>query len=121
MSCRRLKVKTDREVFKALWDWLAKNPGKFKFQWPDWDLYGGKDRYKNHNLCPACSTAGVRNPGAASICKFCPLMKAAEALRPESADPRCLRALYVEYVDSFHDPERRAKPAAQIRDLEWED
>lgn len=42
----------DRTKHIELWQWLAKNPGKGKEQWPGWEKY--KDEEYPANGCYAC-------------------------------------------------------------------
>ena len=41
------------EVCRDLWSWLANNPDKEKWQWPDWTLNDGKIPYCESD-CPLC-------------------------------------------------------------------
>ena len=50
---------------KALWNWLSKNPGKRKSEWPGWVDNGGKVDYAI-SFCFACGFSG-------SNCRRCPL------------------------------------------------
>ena len=38
----KLTKKRAIELHRQLWDWLAKNPGKDKNQWPEWQWNGGE-------------------------------------------------------------------------------
>lgn len=46
-----------------LWDWLAGNPGKYKYDWPEWEAYAKLDDRPPLD-CFACETGG---------CVTCPL------------------------------------------------
>ena len=51
---------------KALWNWLSKNPKRYKAEWPGWSRNGGKV-YLGMSACLACNYS-------AYDCKGCPLV-----------------------------------------------
>ena len=99
------------EKHRELWDWLSKNPDKWKFDWPKWSKNGGEvERLLNY--CFACEYAGqIKEEG--NICFYCPLdwpgVNCILGIREE-------RGLYRDYREEKN-PYKRKKLAEQIRDL----
>ena len=50
--------RTTLEVCRNLWQWLAHNPDKEKWDWPEWKDNGGKIP-ECHANCPVCVYAGL--------------------------------------------------------------
>lgn len=59
---------------RALWNWLADNPGETKDDWPGWVVYHGR-RYIE-NWCYACvyDTDKGDEEGGSDCCEYCPLV-----------------------------------------------
>ena len=91
----------------ALWDWLCRNPGKWKRYWPGWMENGGK--FFAGNFCFACAFAGF-DEYADPRCENCPL--------DQSVMRGCRQHTESAYIrwEKATDPESRAKCAAMIRD-----
>jgi hypothetical protein len=86
-----------------LWDWLAKNPGKWKEDWPGWKEI---DEYVPA-LCFACQ---VRDENRVNPCPL-----GHEYVGCSIGD--CLGGLYAKWEDVCGNPLKRADLARQIRDL----
>ncbi len=65
------KLTKKRALFlcQKLWEWLGKNPGKEKFEWPHWTYNGGKVS-EMECACPCCEIAWDIDKG----CPKCPLL-----------------------------------------------
>ena len=53
------------EICRDLWDWLAENPTKHKWDWPRWSDYEHMKSY-----CPCCEYVRQQD----SICEQCSLI-----------------------------------------------
>ena len=97
-----------------LWDWLAKNPDKEKWEWEGFkDIEVVIDRwcfacYFNATLSDLNTLAGATfgNPG----CPYCPIVD----------NIGCDDGLYF-YWSNSNDATQRTRLAELIRDLEWSD
>ncbi len=45
----KLTKKKALEIAIELWEWMVDNPGKFKLEWPGWEVYGEME-----GDCPFC-------------------------------------------------------------------
>ena len=68
------KLVTERQALewtRDLWDWLAENPGKEKFQWPGWET-----RQSQTSECPCCGFDDIeRQKNHKPHCYNCPLKR----------------------------------------------
>ena len=92
---------------KALWNWLGKNPNRFKQEWPGWWSNGGKV-YKGMSSCLACNYA-------AYDCKGCPMIWDVEYGGRCMEDYRPYHLWRLARDDG--DWDEAARLAAMIRDL----
>ena len=77
------------EVCRDLWQWLADNPDKGKWRWPEWGRNGGETPRCRAN-CPVCQYAILHK----DRCKSCLLWgKGGELEREEleGEEPPCLQ------------------------------
>lgn len=94
---------TNHEAHIALWDYLAKNPGKTKEEWPYWPMH---QNVIDYSRCFACFDCDLD-------CDYCPLQWG------EDRSCRGNRSLYWAYRTASG--KKRKNLAKQIRDLEWKD
>ena len=57
------------EVCRDLWQWLADNPDKGKWKWPEWEYNGGKIPYCESD-CPLCEYSNLHNLDCSSCLLF---------------------------------------------------
>ena len=63
---------TERRTLKVcrdLWQWIADNPDKDKWQWSDWTLNGGKIPNCKSD-CPLCEYSNLHNLSCSSCLLF---------------------------------------------------
>jgi hypothetical protein len=107
----KLSKKKALKLHRELWNWLAKNPEKVKYEWPRW-VHNKGDIPEMSNECFLCEYAAYHGG-----CLYgCPVDCS------EYGDPRkddCLGGLFNKYCDegSFGDAEVRSHYAECIRDL----
>jgi hypothetical protein len=134
-------MKSDKEVFKELWSWLAENPNNEKSEWPGFEDPQVRGRYMEESYCPACKCArerqlrlvisGDTEAGNESMCRQCPLMKSAyekavevfrtgKYNRDNMRNMYCLAGLFMNWMGTVISADR-VRFAELIRDLEWEE
>ncbi len=95
------------ELHRKLWDWLAKNPGKEKHDWPEWDNYSPYEPLYN-SYCFACM---VSEDCATCLFEW-PGMDCFDAeVRHDN------EGLFAHWDDASVETLRRIALAEQIRDL----
>jgi hypothetical protein len=96
-----------KAAHRELWDWLSRNPDKWKRHWPGWRENGGK--FSAGNSCFACAYAGF-DEYAEPRCEHCPLdLSVMHGCRQHTA------SAYVGW-EKAGDPESRKRYAVMIRD-----
>jgi len=96
-----------------LWMWLAKNPDKYKMNWPGWKRHNGV--YRKYHCCFACSSTGRTD---SSCCHRCPLdweTHKSDSLRVPCQRPNSLFALW----ECEQNLEKRTIMAEIIACKEW--
>lgn len=93
---------------RALWDWLANNPKRAKYEWPGWQRNGGKYEIID-NYCFACDYAAKKGLN----CYKCPLV--GWGSDGKFCIGRFERNLYGRWKDCYLS--ERSELAAKIRDL----
>ena len=95
---------------KALWNWLSKrtNHKTRKRQWPGWDFNGGNVKKTDYD-CLACEYVDKVTP-LDPCCGKCPIIWPDNSLCGDDGN------IFDDWFFS-HSTEKRAKLAAQIRDL----
>ena len=98
---------------KALWNWLSKNPGKRKSDWPGWEENGGRTDFAT-SFCFACEYSGQRP------CRCCPLDwgEGNECMNLTAASTLFNKWLgYNDKNDESFDAVKASEAAILIRDL----
>lgn len=108
-------AKFNHTAHKELWDWLAKNPDKNKYDWPGWGFNGGK--HVATRGCFACKYVVYRYGwDKKDDCENCPLVWPNDIYCDENSD----ESLYGAWRNET-DLKKRSELARQIRDLPvWE-
>jgi hypothetical protein len=103
------------ELHRELWDWLTKNPHRRKVDWPRWVDYGGPGVTKNECfLCEYSLPLAVDNENnAIFMCDYCPLVWPGGSCEHKEGN----KGLFEQWAYEDMDLKKRAKIAAQIRDL----
>lgn len=110
------------DLHVQMWDWLAKNPDRYKNEWPGWHEHGLLVPLAH---CFACSFAYHISSGHLPFpyrCAYCPLSWPGRiCCLPDTAMPHC-DSVPNEYLFSYWDSrnttlEATAHIAAAIRDL----
>ena len=92
---------------KALWNWLAENPGKQKIDWPGWVINGHED---NINYCYYCFACDYDDE-IFGDCEACPLQWPDKPGCGECAN------LYVRWYKRTASVIEKSKLAQQIANL----
>jgi len=100
------------EMTAALWDWLAENPDKGKFQWPGWPDTGvTESQIDAHNECPCCIYT-------ACDCSMCPVPWPEDPDSPADSDPCCrYNGPYVRWIDHNSTRQQRTDAAREVAAL----
>jgi len=66
-----VKLTKDEAVrlHRELWDWLSKNPGKEKYDWPGWKIYN-----MVMHQCFCCEYAKTLVEDSGDRCVYCPVV-----------------------------------------------
>lgn len=101
--------RTNEELHRALWRWLAETGEEYKSKWPGW-----KSQDFVWHKCFACESCQCE-------CENCPILWG-EPPKPES-EYQCERNPDSPYYkwDMEEDPEERKRLAAIIAELPWKD
>lgn len=91
-----------------LWDWLAKNPKKEKYEWPEWERFERLNP-QLHEYCFACMVTS-------DSCEKCVLMWPGRTCSYLTEDEWSANGLFEQWAGCGN-MEERANLAAQIRDL----
>jgi len=110
-------MQQDKRTFKQLhydlWDWIRKNPGKRKDQWPEWEDNGGT-LPKTPGCCFACAEARrayLTSDREKAVCDHCPIEGLDDFTDCHSTE------VYPEWVGNTDlAPDIRSDLAKQIRD-----
>jgi len=104
-------------LHRELWGWLADNPNKQKWDWPEWKVMGGGMGFID-NYCFCCAYAGDTLDGERKNCKNCLLVWPGESCQYSSDDEtdENMYGLFEEWI-SVRTDKKRSKLAKQIRDL----
>jgi len=102
--------KTNEELHRELWGWLAETGTRYKREWPGWKSCGGYDNVCGG--CFACKEGMMHSKTFGSLCCHCPI--------DAGTVPLCGKdeSLYTKWNRS-KTIEDRKKYAAIIRDLPW--
>lgn len=93
---------------KALWNWLSKNPGRKKHEWPGWEENGGRMEYMSSS-CFACGCDDYD-------CPRCPLdWGGRDCLQPNSLFEQWF--YYNKEDEESFDEAKATELAILIRDL----
>jgi hypothetical protein len=100
------------DLHVELWDWLSKNPGQGKYQWPRWVANGG-DIDAGKNYCVAClfnveHKAPTDHPDECTCCPLC--IDGRDTLN------NCMNGLFFKWFFA-KDHKEKKKAAEQIRDI----
>jgi len=99
-----MTLKQAKKLHKELWGWLAKNPSKDKWHWPQWKENGGKLKWVEMG-CFGCEIANGN-------CVRCPIIW---------PDGECCNSDDTGLYERWARARKKDKPllAIQIRDLPW--
>lgn len=122
----KLTKKKIIELHRKLWNWLARNPNKEKYDWPEWIRY---EEILIKSDCWLCEYA-ERRLGHYNIpdrCAYCPgklnwgldKKQIKEWLKRNIARGFCLNenSPYYGWTDDMIDDKQRSRYARQVRDI----
>ena len=100
---------------KALWNWVSKNPGRKKYEWPGWEENGGRMEYIS-SYCFACGCGCDDYDCDDYDCPHCPLDWGGwDCLQPNSLFEQWL--YYKKEDGASFDEAKATELAILIRDL----
>ena len=112
------KPPTRHELHKDLWNWLAENPSKQKYDWPKWPIYTNQAR----SNCFACREAQIRHDEISlteAYCLSCPITWGNSM--NSCTDPGSPYSAWCDEDADNGDLTSRAEYAKQVANLPWKE